>query len=93
MVGTHDFLSHLPTDLKLAPDFGRKFLENELRARRLPSHAIDGVLRHSVVGQARNTASSDFVLHGWIGRAGSVIDDIAADLFDAVCHGLAKEVK
>ena len=93
VVGTHDFLSHLPTDLKLAPDFGRKFLENELRARRLPSHAIDGVLRHSVVGQARNTASSDFVLHGWIGRAGSVIDDIAADLFDAVCHGLAKEVK
>ena len=93
MVGTHDFLSHLPTDLKLAPDFGRKFLENELRARQLPTGVIDGVLRHSVVGQGRNTGSSDFVLHGWIGRAASVIDGVATDLFGAVCHGLAKEVK
>lgn len=93
VVGTHDFLSHLPTDLKLAPDFGRKFLENELRARQLPTGVIDGVLRHSVVGQGRNTGSSDFVLHGWIGRAASVIDGVATDLFGAVCHGLAKEVK
>lgn len=101
-VGSGDVIGRLPPEHPLAPDFGRKLLENQLRrlttkpaeqARRfrLRSTDIDAVLRHEVIGQWRYASSSDFVLLDWIHRVVPALDAIAEDIFGDVPSGLSKE--
>ena len=90
-LGTHDFLSLLPEGTAVAPDFGRKYLENALRDQGLRTGDIDAVLRHSVRGQSSANAVSDFHLLHWLNRVTPVMDGIATDLLGEVCFGLARE--
>jgi hypothetical protein len=101
-VGSADVIGRLPKEHALAPDFGRKLLENQMRrltgrsaaeARKfaLRSGDIDAMLRHEVRGQWRNASSSDFVLIEWLRRVTSTLDAIAADAFGKVPSGLSKE--
>lgn len=90
-VGTHDCLEPLPKGLVIAPDFGRKVMENALRHRGLRTGDIDAVLRHSVLGQSRESSVSDFNLLDWLKRVTPVMDALANDLFGSVCYGLSRE--
>jgi hypothetical protein len=101
-LGSGDVIGQLPPQHALAPDFGRKLLENQMRcltsrpaeeARKfaLRSSDIDAVLRHEVHGQWRYASSSDFVLIDWLRRVIPVLEVIAADAFGDVPSGLSKE--
>ncbi|WP_293237979.1 hypothetical protein, partial [Paludibacterium sp.] len=100
--GSADVIGRLPQEHRLAPDFGRKFLENQLRnltsrpteqARRfrLRSTDIDAVLRHEVQGLWRFASSSDFVLVDWVQRVIPTLGAIADDVFGSVPSGLSKQ--
>lgn len=100
--GSSDVIGRLPKEHALAPDFGRKLLENQMRcltsrdataARKfaLRSGDIDAMLRHEVRGQWRNASSSDFILVEWLRRVTATLDAIAADAFGKVPSGLSKE--
>lgn len=90
-VGTQDCLRPLPVGLAIAPDFGRKVMENALRLKGLRTGDIDAVLRHEVLGQSRATAVSDFNLLQWLKRVTPLMDELAVELFGDVCFGLSKE--
>ena len=90
-LGTHDFLSPLPDGMAIAPDFGRKFMENTLRHKALPTGDIDAVLRHTVLGQSSASAVSDFHLLEWLKRVTPAMDQIAVDLLGDIYFGLARE--
>lgn len=100
--GSGDVIGRLPPEHHLAPDFGRKLLENQLRKLtsrpaerahrfRLRSTDIDAVLRHEVNGQWRYSSSSDFVLLDWVQRVIPTLDAVADDVFGGVPNGLSKE--
>jgi hypothetical protein len=100
--GSGDVIGRLAPEHALAPDFGRKLLENQLRcmttrppeaSRKFALHAseIDALLRHEVHGQWHYASSSDFVLLDWAQRAILSLDAIASDLFADVPSGLSKE--
>lgn len=91
VVGTLDCLQPLPAGLAIAPDFGRKLMENALRRKGLRTGDIDAVLRHEVLGQSRATAVSDFNLLEWLKRVTPVMDELASELLGDVCFGLARE--
>jgi len=80
----------LPPDRRIAPDTGRKWLENELRHQRLRTGDIDAVLRHDIVGQSHSCSTSDFVLLEWALRVAPVIDRVATALLGPVRHGLSR---
>jgi hypothetical protein len=80
----------LPPDRRIAPDAGRKWLENELRHQRLRTGDIDAVLRHDIVGQSHSCSTSDFVLLEWALRVAPVIDRVATALLGPVRHGLSR---
>jgi hypothetical protein len=90
-VGTLDCLRPLPVGLAIAPDFGRKAMENALRLLGLRTGDIDAVLRHEVLGQSRATSVSDFNLLEWLKRVTPVMDELALELFGDVCFGLSRE--
>lgn len=89
-LGTGGVLNGYPLSKGLPPDFGRKFMENALRQHGLRATEVDAFLRHSVVGQAFQSGTSH--QHGlatWL-RSTEAIDQIAAEVFGEVVHGLAK---
>lgn len=101
-VGSAEAIGRVPSQFGLAPDFGRKLLENQMRCLtsrepELVKHLslktcdIDAMLRHEVLGQWRFASSSDFVLIEWADRAIRVLDAIACDAFGDVPCGLSKE--
>lgn len=90
-VGTQDFLRPLPASLIVAPDFGRKLLENALRRKGLRTGDIDAVLRHSVLGQSRASSTSDFNLLEWLKRVVPAVNGVAIELFGEVFFGLSRE--
>ena len=90
-IGTHDCLGPLPAGMTIAPDFGRKVMENALRSKGLRTGDIDAVLRHSVLGQSKASSVSDFNLLEWLKRVTPVMDGIAIELFGEVYFGLSKE--
>ena len=90
-LATRDLLRSKSKDYKLAPDFGRKAMENLLRHEGLHATEIDAFLRHAVAGQARQSATS----HGdnsslWC-RSNDAINRIAGELFGPVLFGLSKD--
>jgi hypothetical protein len=90
-LGTADVIGRLDPKDWLAPDAGRKLLENEGRHRGLRTGDIDALLRHDVKGQSRTTSASDFVLAEWLRRVRPVLDEIAREAFCPVVYGLSKE--
>lgn len=90
-VGSQDCLGPLPAGLEIAPDFGRKLMENKLRRRGLRTGDIDALLRHSIVGQSRESSASDFTLLELLKRVIPVVEVIAVELFGEVYFGLSKE--
>lgn len=101
-VGSSEAIGRVPSQFGLAPDFGRKVLENQMRCLtsrepELVKHLslktcdIDAMLRHEVLGQWRFASSSDFVLIEWVYRVIRVLDAIACDAFGGVPSGLSKE--
>lgn len=90
-LGTNDCIGLLPDKLAIAPDFGRKVMENALRGKGLRTGDIDAVLRHSVLGQSKASSVSDFTLLEWLARVTPVMDGIATELFGNVYFGLARE--
>lgn len=81
--GTWAWRDQLPRELWISPDAGRKLLENELRLRGVPTHAIDAILRHERTPASRQDSASDFILIQWLHRMESVQDQITAELFAA----------
>lgn len=90
-VGTSDVVGRLAPQHWLAPDVGRKLLENEGRRRGLRTGDVDALLRHEVDGQGRSTSASDFVLLDWLRRVTPVLDQIAHEAFGEVVSGLSEE--
>lgn len=90
-LGTSHILKQLPQHLRLAPDFGRKVIENHLRYAGLKSTDIDSVLRHTVAGQSSTTTISDFNVLSWIERVVPAIDHIANQMLGDVLYGLSSE--
>jgi hypothetical protein len=89
-VGSGEAFGGLPAHLRLAPDAGRKWLENGLRREGLRTGDIDAVLRHDVIGQSRFCSTSDFNLLEWALRAGAAVDRMANVVLGPVQSGLAR---
>ncbi len=89
-IGTADFINGEIRQL-VPPDFGRKALENLLRACGLRASEIDAILRHSVQGQATNSVTSDAApMQRWA-RTNQAVTQVAASIFEDIGYGLAKE--
>jgi hypothetical protein len=89
-VGASNCFRSLPKHLRIAPDFGRKIMENHLRMEGIRSTDIDAVLRHSVSGQSPATSVSDFSLLEWIDRVVPAMNTIASQLLVGDTSGLAR---
>lgn len=90
---TADVLQQVRTVANLAPDAGRKLLENLLRERGVRTEDIDRVLRHEVAGQEACAGVSDSSEFVWRKRVGPILNDIAKELFGSALSGLSKEIK
>ena len=88
--GSADAIGVLPTHLSIAPDAGRKWLENALRHWGVRTGDIDATLRHEVIGQSRFCSVSDFIPIEWAVRTGRAIDSIAAPVLGIATSGLAR---
>jgi hypothetical protein len=92
-IRTADVLEQVKNVATLAPDAGRKLLENLLRERGVRTEDIDRVLRHEVAGQEACAGVSDSSEFAWRKRVGPILNDIAKELFGSSLSGLAKEIK
>lgn len=79
-IATGQVLSAVADHTRFAPDLGRKYLENELRLRKVHTEDIDRVLRHDVAGQGAMTGTSDGSEAAWVRRIRPTLDSIAEDL-------------
>ena len=75
----------------LPVDMGRKFFENELRRRGVPSACIDRVMRHEVVGQAAMSSMNFDSQFSWASRVRPILDDVLLDIFGQPLVGLRGE--
>ena len=90
-LATRDFLASRAADLyQLAPDFGRKALENLTRQGGLKCTETDALLRHNVSGQSQLTSTSHTTPSSFFSSTSKVIDGIAKQLFEQVVFGLSK---
>lgn len=81
-LGSRHIFGTLPVQLALAPDAGRKLLENDLRALKVGSADIDAVLRHEVKLQAKHSLGADFALGEWAERVSPLLNELARQYFD-----------
>lgn len=90
-VGTADFIHDEDIKKLVPPDFGRKAMENLLRANGLRASEIDAILRHALQGQTTNCVTSDTApLVRWT-RANLAVTKLAVSIFNEVGFGLVKE--
>ena len=92
-IRTADVLQQVRTVANLAPDAGRKLLENLLRERGVRTEDIDRVLRHEVAGQEACAGVSDSSEFAWRKRVGPILNSIAKELFGSALSGVSKEIK
>lgn len=90
-VGTADFIHGEDIRKLVPPDFGRKAMENLLRANGLRASEIDAILRHALQGQTTNCVTSDTAPLVRRRSANLAITKIAVSIFKEVGFGLAKE--
>lgn len=72
----------------LVKDFGRKIMENELRALNHFTRDIDRYLRHEVLGQESYTSISDDSERSWVKRMSPSVEIIFRGLFKKPVYGL-----
>jgi hypothetical protein len=72
----------------LPVDLGRKFFENELRRRGLPTSDIDRVMRHEVVGQASMSSTNFDSIYAWASRVRPILDQVMCEVFGQPLIGL-----
>lgn len=85
-LATRDFVGST-----LAPDWGRKFMENALRHQGLKATEVDAFLRHVTVGQAfQSSISHQHSMATWH-RTTQAVDRIARLCFGQVATGLSRE--
>lgn len=89
-LGTADILGSLPSAIKVAPDWGRKFMENQLRHEGMHSSEIDAFLRHTVPGQVPMCSTSIAHTGTQWRRINQAISNIAQQLWNTPLQGLAK---
>jgi len=88
-LATRDFLTSKAADLyQLAPDFGRKALENLTRQGGLKCTETDALLRHNVNGQSRLSSTSHTTPSNYYLISTKAIDGFAKQLFEEVAFGL-----
>ena len=80
-LGSKHVFGTLPSRLRLAPDAGRKLLENDLRELKASAGDIDAVLRHEVKLQAKHSLGVDFQLSTWAQRVVPLLDTLAKKYF------------
>ena len=80
-LGSKHVFGTLPSRLRLAPDAGRKLLENDLRELKASAGDIDAVLRHEVKLQAKHSLGVDFQLSAWAQRVVPLLDTLAKKYF------------
>lgn len=83
-----EFTRSTSSDYQLPEDPGRKFLENHLRWRGLPSTLIDQMLRHTHAGQVPLSSFHHQSLHTSMGRLSSAIESLATEFFKTPEAGL-----
>jgi hypothetical protein len=88
-----DVLRAVHSFVQLAPDFGRKLMENLLRSRGIRTEDIDRTMRHEVAGQEACAGVSDASELAWRKRLCPSLNCIAIELFNTPLSGLAKELK
>jgi hypothetical protein len=90
-VSSTDIVRFVEKAADLPVDMGRKFFENELRRRGVPSADTDRVLRHEVVGQAAMSSTNFDSQLSWASRIRPVLDDVLLDIFGQPLVGLRGE--
>jgi hypothetical protein len=84
-LATRDFIGST-----LAPDWGRKFMENALRGEGLKATEVDAFLRHATVGQAFQCGiGHQHSMTTWH-RTAQAVDRIARQCFGLVVAGLSR---
>ncbi|MBH9553946.1 hypothetical protein [Inhella gelatinilytica] len=86
--GTNDLRKTLPGALQLPADWGRKFMENQLRQAGAQSRDIDRHQRHEVIGQEQDTSIADSCEMEWVLRLKPILDRISRQLFRSPLTGL-----
>lgn len=90
-VSTHDLLKTVPGAAGLAPDWGRKYVENHLRkSAKALSKDIDRQQRHEVKGQEQATSVSDGSEVDWVLRLKPALNTMSRSLFRLPLSGLRK---
>ena len=90
-VGTDELLVHVPGAAGLAPDWGRKYVENHLRtSAKALSRDIDRQQRHEVKGQEQATSVSDCSEVDWVQRLKPGLNAMSRSLFRLPLNGLRK---
>lgn len=84
-IGTSDVLAD---DLELAPDFGRKVLENQLRTLGVTTRDTDRQMRHEVLGQESYTSVSAHSLPAWAARISPALSALAVECCTAKLQGM-----
>lgn len=85
VIGTIDVI-HEFSDL--APDYGRKFLENWGRTHAAMTRDIDRQMRHEVMGQESYTSIAAHSEFNWAKRLLPLLDDLATEIFVTPLTGL-----
>lgn len=77
----------LATTVGLAPDFGRKLLENWMRQQGFITRDIDRMLRHEVQGQESYSSVTWHDELAWVGRVQPALDELAQCIFASPLFG------
>lgn len=84
-IGTSDVLA---AEFMLAPDFGRKVLENWLRQHGVRTRDIDRQMRHEVLGQESYTSTASHSIPAWAARLTPTLNRMAGALLSEKLFGL-----
>jgi hypothetical protein len=89
-IGTSHLLGVIGKHFRVAPDWGRKFLENALRLEGVQTRDIDRQMRHEVLGQESMSAISDTSERAFVHRLRPALDRISARLYPRHLFGLRR---
>lgn len=89
-IGSSEFTASLIPGFELAPDVGRKVMENHLRYQGVSSSDIDAFLRHFTEGQEPASGFSPNVLTTYVRRTASAQQRIAKQLLGPPIAGLSQ---
>jgi hypothetical protein len=89
-VGSKHVRKSLPKILRIKFDYGRHFMENEMRRRGIPSIFVDASSRRQIEGTSVTNATSAVAQIHWLTKVADAIDQIALSLNMTPVVGLGK---